>query len=183
MLLCPLHIQTSPNNTPERLSVVFMAVTVIVSAEVEAGVGGSSTRHIREPILLLLGATVPVYALPRKCTVTVVPGFRPQPNRAARAGALCSYYFGKALHKRMAADGNVVPIGLIKNEWGGSMIEAWVPEVDAITGETYCTDRNTREGRTPGKLYNSMIMPVSNLTIKGVLWYQVRIAVTCGRQR
>ena len=67
-----------------------MAVTVIVSAEIEAGVGGSSTRHIREPMLLLLATTVPVYALPRKCTVTVVPGFRPQPNRAARAGALCS---------------------------------------------------------------------------------------------
>lgn len=73
----------------------------------------------------------------------------------------------------MAADGNVVPIGLVKNEWGGSMIEAWVPEANAVTGETYCTDRKTRVGRTPGKLFNSMIMPVSNVTIKGWLWYQV----------
>ena len=34
------------------------------------------------------------------------------------------YYFGKALHKRMAADGEVVPMGLVKNCWGGSLIEA-----------------------------------------------------------
>lgn len=86
-----------------------------------------------------------------------------------------SYYFGRALHKRMAADGDIVPIGLVKNEWGGSMIEAWVPETNAITGEQYCTDRNVRVGRTPGKLFNSMIVPVSNTTIKGWLWYQVRV--------
>jgi hypothetical protein len=82
------------------------------------------------------------------------------------------YYFGKALHKRMAADGEVVPMGLIKNCWGGSLIEAWVPERDAA-GDTYCTDRKVRDGRTPGKLFNSMITPVSNATIKGWLWYQV----------
>jgi hypothetical protein len=82
------------------------------------------------------------------------------------------YYFGKALHKRMAADGEVVPMGLVKNCWGGSLIEAWVPEHDA-SGNTYCTDRKVREGRTPGKLFNSMITPVSNATIKGWLWYQV----------
>ena len=45
------------------------------------------------------------------------------------------YYFGKALHKRMAADGSVVPMGLVKNCWGGSLIEAWVPERSAATGE------------------------------------------------
>ena len=86
--------------------------------------------------------------------------------------AVC-YYFGKALYKRMAAEGDVVPIGLIKNEWGGSLIESWVPESNPATGETYCTERESRQGRTPGKLYNSMIMPMSNLTIKGVIWYQV----------
>jgi hypothetical protein len=58
----------------------------------------------------------------------------------------------------MAAEGDVIPMGLIENEWGGSMIEAWVPELNAATGETYCTERNTRTGRTPGKLFNSMIM-------------------------
>ena len=85
--------------------------------------------------------------------------------------AVC-YYFGKALHKRMSAEGEVVPIGLLKIEWGGSMIESWVPEANPVTGETYCTERESRVGRTPGKLYNSMIMPVSNVTIKGWLWYQ-----------
>ena len=33
------------------------------------------------------------------------------------------YYYGKALHKRMAAEGEVVPMGLVKNCWGGSLIE------------------------------------------------------------
>ena len=78
----------------------------------------------------------------------------------------------------MAAEGEVVPIGLVKNEWGGSMIESWVPDVNPETGENYCSDRNTREGRTPGLLYNSMIMPMSNVTIKGLIWYQVRRHLT-----
>jgi sialate O-acetylesterase len=90
--------------------------------------------------------------------------------------AVC-YYFGKALYKRMAEEGDAVPIGLIKNEWGGSLIESWVPDSNPSTGKTYCTERESREGRTPGKLYNSMIMPMSNLTIKGVLWYQVCLLV------
>jgi sialate O-acetylesterase len=72
----------------------------------------------------------------------------------------------------LQADGDVVPIGLIKNEWGGSLIEAWVPDRSSATGETYCTGRKNRTGRTPGKLFNSMIMPVSNATIRGWLWYQ-----------
>ena len=85
--------------------------------------------------------------------------------------AVC-YYFGKALYKRMAADGEVVPLGLVMNEWGGSLIESWVPERSASTGAAYCTDRATRAGRTPGKLFNSMIMPVSNTTMRGMIWYQ-----------
>jgi sialate O-acetylesterase len=85
--------------------------------------------------------------------------------------AIC-YYFGRALYKRMAAEGDVVPIGLVSNHWGGSMIESWVPETNAATDEVYCTDRKSRVGRTPGKLFNSMIMPVTNATIKGWFWYQ-----------
>ena len=80
--------------------------------------------------------------------------------------AIC-YYFGRALHKRMAAEGDAVPLGLVSNHWGGSLIESWVPETNAATNEIYCTDRNSRVGRTPGQLFNSMIMPVSNATIKG----------------
>ena len=66
------------------------AVTLMFSGVVEAGVGGSSTRHMREPRLLPLGATMPAYAWPRKCTVTLVPAVCPHPKRAARAGALWS---------------------------------------------------------------------------------------------
>ena len=80
--------------------------------------------------------------------------------------AIC-YYFGRALHKRMAAEGDAVPLGLVSDHWGGSLIESWVPETNAATNEIYCTDRNSRVGRTPGQLFNTMIMPVSNATIKG----------------
>lgn len=60
------------------------------------------------------------------------------------------YYFGKELHDELN-----VPIGLINSSWGGSPIEPW-----------------TIKNGNSGGMYNGMIAPLTNVSVRGSIWYQ-----------
>ncbi|MGC6566907.1 MAG: sialate O-acetylesterase, partial [Akkermansiaceae bacterium] len=60
------------------------------------------------------------------------------------------YHFGKTIQEKVD-----VPLGLINSSWGGSPIEPW-----------------TITSKSSGDIYNAMIAPITNLSIKGVIWYQ-----------
>jgi sialate O-acetylesterase len=60
------------------------------------------------------------------------------------------YYFGLKLQKELN-----VPVGLINSSWGGSPIEPW-----------------TIAGGKSGGMYNGMIAPLTNVAVKGSIWYQ-----------
>ncbi|MEO2015574.1 MAG: sialate O-acetylesterase [Fuerstiella sp.] len=60
------------------------------------------------------------------------------------------YYFGKRLHEELD-----VPIGLINSSWGGSAIEPWT----------------IKDGNSGG-MYKGMIAPLTNVAVKGAIWYQ-----------
>ncbi|MEQ9411228.1 MAG: sialate O-acetylesterase [Fuerstiella sp.] len=60
------------------------------------------------------------------------------------------YYFGKQLHQELN-----VPVGLINSSWGGSPIEPW-----------------TIKGDQSGGMYNGMIAPLTNVAVRGTIWYQ-----------
>lgn len=60
------------------------------------------------------------------------------------------YYFGRELQNELK-----VPIGLINSSWGGSPIEPWT----------------IRNGNSGG-MYNGMIAPLTNVSVRGVIWYQ-----------
>jgi len=60
------------------------------------------------------------------------------------------YYFGLKLQHEVN-----VPIGLINTSWGGSPIEPWTI---------------TESGSGP--MYNAMVAPITNLSVRGAIWYQ-----------
>ena len=60
------------------------------------------------------------------------------------------YHFGNELRRELK-----VPIGLINSSWGGSAIEPW-----------------TIKGETSGGMYNGMIAPLTNVSVRGTIWYQ-----------
>jgi sialate O-acetylesterase len=70
------------------------------------------------------------------------------------------------------------PIGLVDTDWGGTPVEAWSsPDALAKCG---ITDKVTSRGE-PGQppppdqhsvLWNAMVFPFLNMTIKGAVWYQ-----------
>ena len=86
-----------------------------------------------------------------------------------------AYFFANYLQKILK-----VPVGLICSSWGGSKIESWInkdvyekqfPEIslDILKKDIKEIKRPKDE---PTLLYNAMISPIKNYTIKGVIWYQ-----------
>lgn len=100
------------------------------------------------------------------------------PQTVGRFSAV-GYFFGRDIYDHIN-----VPIGLISSNWGGTPAESWtrkeVLEKDAdlnqilkrynegVAKETLSSTSN----KSPYKLYNAMIHPISSYTIKGVIWYQ-----------
>lgn len=87
-----------------------------------------------------------------------------------------AYYFGRSLQQKLG-----VPIGLISSNWGGANIETWMsreslaafPEVPAdIADKDRKGNPVLHPHRQPANLFNAMISPLKNYTIKGTIWYQ-----------
>ena len=82
-----------------------------------------------------------------------------------------AYHFAETLYKSLN-----VPIGIIVSSWGGTKIEGWTsrkvvetyPDVDFSEVALNAIKENYR----PTLMYNAMIHPLKNYTIKGFVWYQ-----------
>lgn len=96
------------------------------------------------------------------------------PKSVSRFSAT-AYYFAQYLQQNLN-----VPIGLINSSFGGSKIQSWI---DKETFQRQYPDisldvLNKKESEIksprsePTMLYNAMINPIKNYTIKGALWYQ-----------
>lgn len=72
--------------------------------------------------------------------------------------AVC-YIFGKSLQAARK-----VPVGLINTNWGGTRIENWCP----VAALASCYPAPIAFAH----LFNAMVSPLLNHTIKGVVWYQ-----------
>jgi len=83
-----------------------------------------------------------------------------------------AWFYGSYLSKELG-----VAVGLISSAWGGTPAEVWTP-VESIKAEPdlgyYLNHWNGSEWwpGTPGVLFNAMINPLLNYTIKGAIWYQ-----------
>jgi len=83
-----------------------------------------------------------------------------------------AYYFGRELVDRLN-----VPVGLIHSSFGGTMIEAWMPEsafaADArLRPLRHATYASYVPGVQATELYQSMIAPLAPYAVRGFLWYQ-----------
>jgi sialate O-acetylesterase len=81
------------------------------------------------------------------------------------------YFFGRYLQKELN-----IPIGLIHTSWGGTRAEAWTSK-EVLNGHPMFAHEHKspqKNGNPNGAsaLYNGMINPIKNYTIKGAIWYQ-----------
>lgn len=81
------------------------------------------------------------------------------------------YFFALALQRTLQ-----VPVGLINSSWGGSRVEGWMPEeilkgyADVDLGIAKREEGNP--AARPMIMYNGLLYPCHNYTIKGFIWYQ-----------
>ena len=79
------------------------------------------------------------------------------------------YFYGRNIHHLLETKkGEGVPVGLIGTYWGGTADELW-SSPDALRK---CLDPATGPTGEDGQLWNGMIVPLLNTTIKGAVWYQ-----------
>ena len=117
----------------------------------------------------------------RFATVPKTPAYEPQetvaskwmesnPNNSAWFSAT-AYHFAQTLYHSLD-----VPVGIIVCSWGGSRVESWTnrqiletyPDIDL----TKKGIEDVQEWKRPLVMYNGMLKPLSNYTIKGFIWYQ-----------
>lgn len=83
---------------------------------------------------------------------------------------------------KMISEALDVPVGLLECKWGGSAVESWLPR-DIVYSYPENTLPNGKYSPgmlpqgwyrcdTPIVMYNGMLYPVHNYTIRGFLWYQ-----------
>ncbi|XP_071958438.1 sialate O-acetylesterase-like isoform X2 [Antedon mediterranea] len=116
------------------------------------------------------------------------PWSQPTPETLGKDTATFTYFsavcwfFGRDLYDHLK-----YPIGLISTNWGGTPVEAWSsPDALAkckMTIKKYAWNEVNKEGYDFTKhevggpsghsvLWNAMINPLINMTIKGAIWYQ-----------
>jgi sialate O-acetylesterase len=90
------------------------------------------------------------------------------PQSAASFSAV-GYHFGSALARDLER-----PIGLIQAAWGGTPAEAWTMRA-FLDGEAFAPILERappHESWTPCGLFNGMIAPLAQLSLRGAIWYQ-----------
>ena len=75
-----------------------------------------------------------------------------------------------------------VPVGLVSCNWGGSALESWLPKdvvytypENTLPSGQYASKKDpggSYNCASPAVMYNGMIYPIRNYTLKGFIWYQ-----------
>lgn len=76
------------------------------------------------------------------------------------------WFFATGLEKALG-----VPVGIIEADWGGTRIEAWMTRESVLEAAPGANDFRHSVNSIQA-LYDNIIWPVRNYTVKGFLWYQ-----------
>ncbi len=96
------------------------------------------------------------------------------PENAPRFTAT-GFFFARMLNRVLN-----IPIGIINCSWGGTKVEGWLPAEIVSQYPDVDLKRDIRKDEphdwwhylSPTLMYNGMLKPLENYTIKGFIWYQ-----------
>jgi sialate O-acetylesterase len=80
------------------------------------------------------------------------------------------YQFGRDLHNELG-----VPVGMLNSSLGGSMIKSWIPHESSEREFPFGKEMPLKENelkQQPGALYHLIVQPLTQLSVRGVIWYQ-----------
>ncbi len=94
------------------------------------------------------------------------PNVKNAPDYSATA-----YLYALALQRTLQ-----VPVGVINCSWGGTRVEGWMPkeilEKYSDVDLNKASSKDVPESAKPMIMYNGLLYPCINYTIKGFIWYQ-----------
>ncbi|KAM9359707.1 sialate O-acetylesterase [Symphorus nematophorus] len=94
-----------------------------------------------------------------------LPWSVPKASNVASFSAVC-WLYGRYMYEKLQ-----YPIGLVASCWGGTPVEAW----SSSRALKLCGLEHSKESlpqKRNSALWNAMIHPLLNMTIKGAIWYQ-----------
>ena len=110
------------------------------------------------------------------CTAYKLPNQDWLYNSINQFSAACWHFAEHLTDIAESKNETVVPYGLIGSHWGGTMVEHWQPNSTLNagvcknnSGGAYAAWQNGRWDIDSGGLYNGMVRPFLNMTIKGAL--------------
>jgi len=79
-----------------------------------------------------------------------------------------AYVFARTIHEQLK-----VPVGVMNIAWGGSTAKAWTPKPEIEKEYPFGKPAEGGYiGHRDGLMYQSQLLPIVPLTIRGVIWYQ-----------
>lgn len=139
------------------------------------GLGKSKVLNAQQYLEIANNSNIRLFNTPR--TASVLPSFNVKGKwevsntESAKKFSAIGYIFAVELYQKLK-----VPIGIIEASWGGTKIECWIPKRDLMKYENIIFSnllvKNEKFQKKPSFLYNGMVHPFQNFTVKGFLWYQ-----------
>lgn len=77
------------------------------------------------------------------------------------------YIFARTMYEALG-----IPIGIIQTAEGATITAAWMPVEDAKKVNPIGQTNDPLQRAIPGRMYNGMVHPLRNYTVRGVMWYQ-----------
>ena len=127
-------------------------------------IGGQEAMKASHPDIRLL--TLPRAAAERPRHALDAGWQKPSPETLRDFSAV-AYYF--ALSLKSDDELSSVPMGIVNTSFGGTAVEAWIPEMPSIPADQVSS---SMFDHPPSSLFNAMVAPLTPLTIKGAIWYQ-----------
>ena len=90
-----------------------------------------------------------------------------KPADAASTFSAVCLFFAEQIQDELAG----IPIGLIDATWGGTIVEAWSPPEALEACDVADAGTNDQQNHNT-YLWNGMIQPLTQMSIRGALWYQ-----------
>ena len=116
-----------------------------------------------------------LFHVPQKSSITPEKDCQgrwlPSSPEALKDFSALGYLYGLQLHRLLN-----VPVGIINASWGGTIIEAWMDAdaqkafTDVDLNQLY--NEELQVYNKPVSLYNGMIAPLTNFSLRGFIWYQ-----------
>lgn len=141
------------------------------------GFRGQPTAESQETIVKANpNRDIRLFTVKRAYSVTpqedVIGSWQKNLPESVAAFSAVGYFFADQLQRILN-----IPVGIIHASWSGSTIEPWISRDNLLEfPEIILPDLNQTKieyaNGTPTVLYNAMIKPLENCTLKGIIWYQ-----------